>query len=446
MALDGMTAASGSGHSASEERLQIEKDVVSSMQKPGPGYWAIVGFWATVFVVCLLGAWSWQIYKGMGVAGITHPVGWGVYITNFVFWVGIAHSGTLISAVLFLFRAKFRNSFNRAAEAMTVIAVMCAGMYPLIHLGRVWYFFWLLPYPNQRLLWTNFKSPLEWDVFAISTYLIVSVVFFYVGLIPDFAIVKRYTRGFKRVIYSALSLGWMGTREQWRNYNVLYNLLAGLATPLVLSVHSVVSWDFAMGIVPGWHTTIFAPYFVAGAIFSGCAMVMTLTIPMRKIYRLQRVMPIDHFELLAKTMLFTSMIVGYAYLVEFALAYYSGNVYEFGIFADRATGHYKYAYWTMVTCNVISPLPLFFKRVRRNLTALFIIAIFVNVGMWFERFVIIVSSLAKEFVPYSWGTYTPSIVEVAITVGTFGFFFMMFFLFAKFLPVVAITEKKEEVH
>jgi molybdopterin-containing oxidoreductase family membrane subunit len=382
----------------------------------------------------------------MGVAGITHPVGWGVYITNFVFWVGIAHSGTLISAVLFLFRAKFRSSFNRAAEAMTVIAVMCAGMYPLIHLGRMWYFFWLLPYPNQRLLWTNFKSPLEWDVFAISTYLTVSVVFFYVGLIPDFAIVKRYTTGLSRHVYSALSLGWRGTKMQWRNYNMLYALLAGFATPLVLSVHSVVSWDFAMSIVPGWHTTIFAPYFVAGAIFSGCAMVITLVVPMRKIQKLERVITIDHFEMLAKTLLFTSMIVGYAYTVEFILAYYSGNVYEFGIFAARATGTYKYFYWGMVTCNAIVPLPLFVKRLRRSLGFLFVTSIFVNIGMWLERFVIIVTSLAKEYNPYSWGIYKPTFIEGAITLGTFGFFFMMFLLFAKFLPVVAITEKKEEVH
>jgi len=435
----------GSGHPLSDARLQIERVVISGMQRPGLGYWAIVAFCAAVFGIGLLGAWAWQIFNGMGVAGITHPGGWGVYITNFVFWVGIAHSGTLISAVLFLFRSKYRASFNRAAEAMTVIAVMCAGMYPLIHLGRTWYFFWLLPYPNQRLIWTNFKSPLEWDVFAVSTYLIISVVFFYVGLIPDFAIVKRYTRGVRRHIYSALSLGWLGTKRQWKNYNMLYALLAGFATPLVLSVHSVVSWDFAMGIVPGWHSTIFAPYFVAGAIFSGCAMVLTLCIPMRKIQHLESVMPIDHFEKLAKTMLFTSMIVGYSYTIEFLLAHYSGNVYEFGIFQDRAMGFYKYQYWGMVFCNVISPLPLFIKKARRSLVWLFVTSIFVNIGMWLERFVIIVTSLAHEFDPYSWGPYRPSIIEISITIGTFGFFFMMFLLFAKFLPVVAITEKKEEV-
>jgi len=437
--------ASAATHPAAMARLKIERDVISAMQKPGLLYWGLVGFFTTGFVVLLLGAWGLQIWKGIGLGGQLNPVGWGIYIVNFVFWVGIAHSGTLISAVLFLFRSKFRASFNRAAEAMTVIAVMCAGMYPLIHLGRVWYFFWLLPYPNQRLLWTNFKSPLEWDVFAVSTYLTISVVFFYVGLIPDFAIVKRYTRGFSRHVYSALSLGWVGTKRQWRNYNMLYSLLAGLAAPLVLSVHSVVSWDFAMGLVPGWHTTIFAPYFVAGAIFSGCAMVLTLCIPMRKIQHLEDVMPIDHFEKLAKTMLFTSMIVGYAYIIEFVLAYYSGNVYEFGIFKDRATGFYKYQYWGMVFCNMIVPLPLFIKKLRRSLAWLFITSILVNIGMWLERFVIIISSLAHEFVPYAWGQYKPRPVEISIMIGTFCFFFMMFLLFAKFMPVVAITEKKEEV-
>ncbi len=439
-------AAGAAQHPAAVRRMEIERDVMSAMQKPGLLYWALVGLFATGFGVFLVGAWAWQIYKGMGVDGINNPVSWGVFITNFVFWVGIAHSGTLISAVLFLFRAKFRSSFNRAAEAMTVIAVMCAGMYPLIHLGRVWNFYWLMPYPHQRLIWPNFRSPLEWDVFAVSTYLTVSVVFFYVGLIPDFAIVKRYTRGARRWIYSALSLGWLGTTQQWRNYNTIYALLAGFATPLVLSVHSVVSWDFAMSIVPGWHTTIFAPYFVAGAIFSGCAMVITLLVPMRKIQRLERVITVTHFECLAKTMLFTSLIVGYAYTVEFILAYYSGSAYEFGIFADRAVGHYKWFYWGMVTCNVLVPLPLFVKKLRRNLTFLFVMSIFVNIGMWLERFVIITTSLSKEYEPYAWGNYDGSFVELSITIGTFSFFFMMFLLFAKFLPVVAITEKKEEVH
>ena len=447
---DGAAGSGGTGLSAGlsagERRLQIEQIVVTAMQKPSPGYWLAVGICAAVFVVCLLGTWGYQIRRGYGVTGITHPVGWGVYITNFVFWVGIAHSGTLISAVLFLFRARFRSSFNRSAEAMTVIAVMCAGMYPLIHLGRVWYFFWLLPYPNQRLVWPNLKSPLEWDVFAVSTYLTVSVVFFYVGLIPDLAIIKRYTRGTKRWIYSALSLGWRGTREQWRHYSTLYALLAGFATPLVISVHSVVSWDFAMSIVPGWHTTIFAPYFVAGAIFSGTAMVMTLVIPMRKIHRLEPIITPEHFDRLAKVLLFTSLIVGYAYATEFVLAYYSGNIYEFGIFQHRAIGYYKWLYWGMVTCNVLVPLPLFKKSLRQNLPYMFVTSIFINIGMWLERFVIIVTSLSHEYVPYSRGFYKPTIVEISITLGTFGFFFMMYLLFAKFLPVVAMTEKKEDVH
>jgi Ni/Fe-hydrogenase subunit HybB-like protein len=438
---DGTTTA---GPSTAELRLRMEQDVIAAMQKPTTGYWVAVVLCAGLFFGGLLGAWGYQIYKGMGVAGIMHPVGWGVYITNFVFWVGIAHSGTLISAVLFLFRAKFRSSFNRSAEAMTVIAVLCAGMYPLIHLGRVWYFYWLFPYPNQRMIWPNFKSPLEWDVFAVSTYLTVSVVFFYVGLIPDLAVVKKYARGAAKWIYSAFSLGWRGTKEQWRHYNTLYALLAGFATPLVISVHSVVSWDFAMSIVPGWHTTIFAPYFVAGAIFSGTGMVLTLVIPLRKIQRLERLITPDHFDRLAKVLLFTSLIVGYAYASEFILAYYSGNIYEYGIFQHRAIGHYKWFYWAMVTCNAIIPLPLFNKSLRRNLTYLFIISIFVNIGMWLERFVIIVTSLSHEYVPYSYGNYMPSWVEASISAGTFGFFFTMFLLFAKFLPVVAVTEKKEE--
>lgn len=438
-------ATSAATHPAAVARLKIERTVISGMQKPPFYYWGLVALFGLIFVLGFLLSWARMIYHGLGLLGIGHPVGWAIMIVNFVFWVGIAHSGTLISAILFLFRSKFRATFNRAAEAMTVIAVMCAGMYPLIHLGRPWYFFWLFPYPNQRLLWTNFKSPLEWDVFAVSTYLTISVVFFYVGLIPDFAIVKRYTRGVSRYIYSALSLGWVGTKRQWHNYNMVYALLAGLCTPLVLSVHSVVSWDFAMGIVPGWHTTIFAPYFVAGAIFSGCGMVLTLLVPMRKIQHLEHVMPIEHFEKLAKTMLLTSMIVGYSYTIEAILSYYSGNVYEFGILKARATGYYSAQYWGMIFCNMISPLPLLIKKVRRNLTWLFIISIFVNIGMWLERFVLIVSSLAHEFDPYSWGPYKPRAIEWFITIGTFGFFFMMFLLFAKFLPVVAITEKKEEV-
>jgi Ni/Fe-hydrogenase subunit HybB-like protein len=421
---------------------KLETDVLAAMCKPSPWYLLALGVSSTCFLVGM-GLWGYQMLFGMGVAGIRHPVGWGVYITDFVFWVGIAHSGTLISAVLFLFRAKFRSRFNRSAEAMTIFAVMTAGLFPLIHLGRSWFAYWLFPYPNQRELWVNFRSPLVWDVFAISTYLTVSAVFFLVGLVPDLAVVRRHATGIRKKLYSALSLGWVGSARQWIHYNRLYVFLAALATPLVISVHSVVSWDFAMSIVPGWHTTIFAPYFVAGAIFSGTAMVLTLMIPMRKILRLEDHISIDHFESLAKILLFTSLIVAYAYGVEFALAFYSGHTFEIAHFTYRLLGDYWFLYAIMVFCNVLLPLTLFFKKLRRSITFLFVMSLFVNVGMWLERFVIIVTSLAKEYDPYSWGTYTPSMVEVGITIGSFGLFFTLFLLFTKVLPVLAITEVKE---
>ncbi|MCP5107069.1 MAG: polysulfide reductase NrfD [bacterium] len=404
---------------------QVEKDVLGAMRKPKPVYWIALTISALAFAGGL-GAWAYQIFTGMGVAGINHPVGWGVYITNFVFWVGIAHSGTLISAVLFLFRARFRSAFNRIAEAMTVIAVMTAGLYPLIHLGRVWRFYYLFPYPNQRGLWVNFRSPLVWDVFAVSTYLTISMIFFYVGMIPDFAAARRHFTGARHWIYKTLALGWEGTTDQWRHYNRLYMFLAAFATPLVISVHSVVSWDFAMSIVPGWHSTIFAPYFVAGAIFSGTAMVMTLTIPMRKILKLEKYITINHYDKLAKVLLFTALIVSFSYIVEILLAWYSGNIFEATVFKYRMMGHYKYFFWLMMFCNVLLPLSLFFKKLRRNIKYLFVLSLFVNVGMWLERFNIIVTSLAKEFNPYSWGTYTPSLVELGITIGSFGMFFTFF--------------------
>jgi molybdopterin-containing oxidoreductase family membrane subunit len=420
----------------------VEHDVLSAMKQPGLVYWGTLLVTATCFALGM-GLWLYQMIIGMGVSGLNNPVGWGVYITNFVFWVGIAHSGTLISAVLYLFRARFRNSINRAAEAMTVFAVMTAGLFPLIHLGRSWFFFWLLPYPNERLLWVNFRSPLMWDVFAVSTYFTVSSVFFYVGMIPDFAIAKRFHTGVRKWVYGFLSLGWKGTFQQWKHYGKLYMFLAAFATPLVVSVHSVVSWDFAMSVLPGWHTTIFAPYFVAGAIFSGTAMVITLVVPMRKIFKLERYIKIDHFESLGKIILVTSLIIGYSYVVEFCLAIYSGNVYEAGAFINRAVGPYRLWYWIMVACNAVIPLTLFVKKWRRNLAFLYVISIFVNIGMWLERFVIIVTSLSKDFDPYSWGLYKPSLVEAGITLGRFGVFFTLFLLFTKFLPVIAISELKE---
>lgn len=422
---------------------QVEQDVLGAMKKPSRLYWFFLAVSAMAFVMGL-GAWGYQIFKGMGTAGITHPVGWGVYITNFVFWVGIAHSGTLISAVLYLFRARFRSAFNRIAEAMTVIAVMTAGLFPLIHLGRVWRFYYLLPYPNQRLLWVNFRSPLVWDVFAVTTYLTISMIFFYIGMIPDLAAARRHFTGWRQWLFKTLAIGWEGSLNQWRHYNRLYMFLAAFATPLVVSVHSVVSWDFAMSIVPGWHSTIFAPYFVAGAIFSGTAMVITLTVPMRKILKLEKYITIEHYDKIAKVLLVTALIVSYSYIVEMVLAAYSGNIFENTVFDYRMTGDYKFLFWLMMFCNVVLPLTLFVRRLRRNIKFLFVLSLFVNIGMWLERFNIIVTSLAKEYNPYSWGTYTPSLVELGITIGSFGMFFTFFLIFTKVLPVLSISEIKEQ--
>jgi Ni/Fe-hydrogenase subunit HybB-like protein len=424
---------------------QVEGDILAAMKKPGLFYWIALVFCGTCFMAGMT-LWGHQLKTGMGVAGITHPVMWGVYITNFVFWVGIAHSGTLISAVLFLLRAKFRTSFNRAAEAMTVFSLMVAALFPLIHLGRTWVFYYLLPYPSQRQIWPNFRSPLIWDVFAISTYLTVSLVFFYVGMIPDLAVVRRYASGIRKKIYQVLSLGWQGRLSEWRNYKQLYIFLAAFATPLVASVHSIVSWDFAMSIVPGWHTTIFAPYFVAGAIFSGTAMVITLVVPMRKILSLDKYITDDHFEAIAKILLFTSLIVTYSYIVEPALAVYGGNPFETEEFRYRAFGNYGILFWFMLFCNSLLPLSLFWKKARRNIPFLFVTSILVNIGMWLERFVIIVTSLARDYNPYAWGTYRPSIVEIGITVGGFGLFFSAYLIFLKTLPVLSITEIKERSH
>ncbi len=424
---------------------KIEEDIYVSIRKPKPLFWVAMA----ISLTCVgIGGFSWatQIINGLGEAGIMNPVGWGVYITDFVFWVGIAHSGTLISAILFLFRARFRSKFNRAAEAMTVFAVLTAGLFPLIHLGRVWFAYWLFPYPNQRLLWVNFKSPLIWDVFAVSTYLTVSVVFWYIGLVPDLAIARRMKKNkVGKVLYGIFSGGFTGSFREWHNYTQLYKFMAALAAPLVLSVHSVVSWDFAMGVVYGWHTTIFAPYFVAGAIFSGCAMVITLMVPMRRMYGLEEYITVDDFEKLAKLLMFTGLIVSYAYIVELALAVYSGNVFEYEQFMYRLTGDYAWAYWTMIICNVVSPLTLFVRKLRRSLLYLFILSIPINIGMWFERFNIIVISLAQDFDPYSFGLYTPTWIEWGITLGSFGWFFTYYLGFTRTLPVLSVSELKEEV-
>lgn len=427
---------------------QINRDILRTLFKPGRLYLFLV---ALAFTGILVGAacWGYQIATGLGVAGVNHPVVWGTYLFNFVFWVGIAHSGTLISAILYLFRAPWRTPIARSAEAMTVFAVMTAGLFPLIHLGRVWITYWILPYPNQRDLWPNFQSPLVFDVIAISTYLTVSTLFWYTGMIPDLAIVRDNSTGWRRKIYSIFSLGWNNSHRLWRHHGTAYLLFAALATPLVVSVHSVVSWDFALSIVPGWHSTIFAPYFVAGAIHSGLAMVITLLIPLRKIFKFEHLITMRILEQLAKTIIFTGLIVGYAYAVEFFLAWYSGNVAEYDLFIYRALGNYTVAFWIMVICNSVLPLAFFFKRVRTSIMPLFSISVLVNIGMWFERYVIIASSPGHEFDPYSWDIgrlmYSPTWVEYGILIGSFSLFFFFFLLFTKFIPSISIVEMKEMI-
>ena len=385
----------------------------------------------------------YTITVGIGVWGLNNPVGWGWDITNFVFWIGIGHAGTLISAILFLFRQKWRTAINRSAEAMTLFAVVCALTMVLSHTGRPWLFYWLLPYPNQMNMWINFRSPLAWDVFAVNTYFAVSLMFWFVGLIPDLATIRNYVKSnIAKKIYSFFSLGWTGSNRNWHHYELAYMILAGISTPLVLSVHSVVSFDFTVGILPGWHTTIFPPYFVAGAIFSGFAMVMTLLVICREILDLKQFITLKHLENMNKIMLATGMMVGYAYAMEMFIAWYSGNAWERWIFINRAMGDYAWAYWTMVTCNVVSPQIFWFKKMRRSIPVMFVISIFINIGMWFERFTIIATTLHHDFLPASWGYYTPTWVEISIFVGTFGIFLSLFLLFAKFVPVIAIAEVK----
>ena len=388
------------------------------------------------------------IATGMGTMGVNHPVGWGTDIVTFVFWVGIGHAGTLISAVLYLFRQKWRTSIARSAEAMTVFAVATAGIFPIIHTGRPWVAFWLFPYPNQRgPLWVNFRSPLLWDVFAISTYATVSIVFWYIGLVPDFATLRdRAKKDGRKIafnIFGALSLGWRGATRHWSHYEMTYLILAALSTPLVLSVHSIVSFDFAVAQIPGWHTTIFPPYFVAGAIFSGFAMVVTLmtliriAVPVFKDY-----ITIDHMELMNKIIMTTGMLVGYAYASEFFIAWYSGSKYEVYAFVNRAFGPYWWAYWTMVTCNVVIPQIFWFKRFRRNIPVMFVVSIFVNIGMWFERYVITVTSLHRDFLPANWGLFDMTFYDFGALVGSFGMFFTLFLLYIKTVPAISIAEIK----
>jgi molybdopterin-containing oxidoreductase family membrane subunit len=385
-------------------------------------------------------------YYGIGVWGNNNPVGWAFDIVNFVFWVGIGHAGTLISAILFLFRQKWRTGIARFAEGMTIFAVMTAGLFPLIHVGRPWLAGYLFPYPNQHSVWVNFTSPLLWDVFAVSTYLTVSLIFWYVGLIPDFATLREKTDGkIKKVIYSVFSLGWRFSNRHWQHYEMVYLILAGFATPLVLSVHTIVSFDFAVSIIPGWHTTIFPPYFVAGAVFSGFAMVQNVLIFVRKIFNYEHIITLDTLEKMNKIILLTGSLVGYAYAMEFFIAWYSGVQAEQFAFLNRALGPYAWAYWIMVTCNVVFPQLFWSKRIRRNIPIMFVIAVLTNVGMWFERFVIIVTSLSRDYLPSSWAYYTPTLVDGMILIGSFGFFFTFILLFTKALPVVSIAEVKAVV-
>jgi molybdopterin-containing oxidoreductase family membrane subunit len=422
----------------------VTREVCQSLDSPPSAIWW-TGF-AVALSALLLGAAavSYEIATGIGTWGLNSTVGWAFDITNFVFWIGIGHAGTLISAILFLLRQRWRTSVNRAAEAMTLFAVMCAGMFPIIHMGRPWLAFWMFPYPNMRgSLWINFRSPLVWDFFAISTYFTISLVFWYIGLLPDLATVRDQTASGRRSrLLAMLSLGWDGSYATWHRYEVVYLLLAGLATPLVLSVHTIVSWDFATAVVPGWHTTIFPPYFVAGAIFSGMAMVLTLMLVARKTMHLEDYITPRHVDAMCKLVILTSGIVGLAYATEFFTAFYSGNRFEQLAFINRASGPLAFGYWIMVACNVLIPQLLWFAAVRRKLLVVFVISILVNVGMWFERFMIIAGSLERDFLPSSWTWYRPTSIELATLVGSFGLFFTAFLLFCRFVPVIAIAEIK----
>jgi Ni/Fe-hydrogenase subunit HybB-like protein len=405
----------------------------------------LIGFGVSfVVVMVLLYAISYLLIAGVGIWGINIPVAWGFAITNFVWWIGIGHAGTLISAILLLLRQQWRTSINRFAEAMTLFAVACAGLFPLLHLGRPWFFYWLFPYPNTMGIWPQFRSPLIWDFFAVSTYFTVSLMFWYVGLIPDLATLRdRAERRFARIIYGILAMGWRGSAFHWRRYEVAYLLLAGLATPLVVSVHTIVSFDFTIAIIPGWHSTIFPPYFVAGAIFSGFAMVMTLAIPLRKFYGLEDFITMRHLQNMAKILLATGLIVTYGYIMESFMSWYSGSPYEEYMMYNRVIGPYGPAYWGVILCNVLAPQILWFRRMRNNVPVLFMVALIVNVGMWLERFVIVVQSLSRDFLPSSWGNYWPTVWDWATFIGTLGLFAALFFLFVRVLPVISIYEMRE---
>lgn len=423
------------------------KDVTDDILQPTEAFptslwWKAFSIAATITVIdiCVIG---YLFYEGLYILGINNPVSWGFFVVNFVFWIGIGHAGTLISAVLYLFRQQWRTGINRAAEAMTIFAVIVAASNLILHVGRPWLGFWLFPYPNERgPLWVNFRSPLIWDTFAVSTYLSISLVFWYLGLIPDLAALRdRATSPIRRQIYDILSFGWVGSAKAWSHMEITAMILAALSTPLVLSVHTIVSFDFAVSILPGWHTTIFPPYFVAGAIFSGFAMVVTLMVIAREVFNLKNYITIKHLENMNKIILVTGMIVGLAYATEFFIAWYSGNEYEGFAFINRMMGPYWWAYWIMVSCNVISPQFFWFKKMRTSIPVMFVLSIFVNIGMWFERFVIMMT-LHRDFLPSSWDMYSPTIFDYAMLVGTFGIFFTLFLLWCRIMPVIAVAEVK----
>jgi Ni/Fe-hydrogenase subunit HybB-like protein len=422
----------------------ITNKIAGVVENPQPKLWWYIFIPSFLLTQVMVGCFTYLIATGVGVWGPNNPAAWGWDITNFVFWIGIGHAGTLISAILYLTRQKWRTAVNRSAEAMTLFAVMCAGLFPALHVGRVWMAWFLAPVPNANAIWQNFKSPLLWDVFAVSTYFTVSVIFWFLGLVPDLATMRDRCRpGLRKVLYGIFALGWRGGNRQWRHYEVAYMLLAALSTPLVLSVHTVVSFDFATSIVPGWHTTIFPPYFVAGAIFGGFAMVLTLMIPARKIYGLQDLFTMKHIDNMAKIILLTGTIVGYAYLMELFVAWYSGSLYEFDAFKWRILfGPATWAYYAMFFCNVIAPQAFWWKKCRENLWIVMIVCMFVNAGMWYERFVIIVTTLMRDFLPGAWDDYHPTWVEIWTFIGTIGFFTMLFLLFCRYLPVIAMSEIK----
>jgi Ni/Fe-hydrogenase subunit HybB-like protein len=430
----------GPGHTFQSVTDKISAVVLT--QKTPRGWFVAFGI-AFALMMVLLGAVTHLVLRGIGIWGINIPVAWGFAIINFVWWIGIGHAGTLISAILLLLRQEWRTSINRFAEAMTLFAVACAGLFPVLHLGRPWLFYWLFPYPNTMGVWPQFRSPLMWDVFAVSTYATVSLMFWFVGLIPDLATLRdRSPSRIGRAVYGILAMGWRGSVVHWHRYETAYLLLAGLSTPLVVSVHTIVSFDFAVGIIPGWHATIFPPYFVAGAIYAGFAMVMTLAIPLRRFYGLEDFITMRHLDYMARVMLATGLIVAYGYMMETFMAWYSDDPYEIYMVLNRFVGPYAPVYWALIACNVVVPQSLWFRRVRASVPALFAVAMVVNVGMWLERFIIIVTSLHRDFLPSSWGMYAGTVWDWATFVGTIGLFLSLLFLFIRFLPMISIFEMR----